>query len=257
MPETIKRRRRPAAKQDPVATGHASNLLLASLPSGDYARILPTLTFVPLALRNFLYRSGEPIRHVFFPEDGFVSLVTPLEDGSVVEVTTVGREGMVGVSAGFDDGPISYSALVQAEMRHCARMSVRDFRSEMDRRGAFYDLVAHYSQAMVSVVMQATACNAKHTVEQRLARWLLMAQDRIGRSEFPLTQEFVAMMLGATRQTVVIVAGTLQRAGMITYRRGYLTVKDRQLLETTTCECYLATRALLDAVPERASKRKK
>ena len=135
-------------------------------------------------------------------------------------------------------------------------MSRADFRREMDQRGAFYELIAKYLHAFYGVVAQSTACNAVHSVEQRLARWLLMAHDRVGRNDFPLTQEFVAMMLGATRPTVTVVAGTLQRAGLITYHRGHVTIVDREKLESASCECYGAATALLKRVTAKEPKRR-
>jgi CRP-like cAMP-binding protein len=118
----------------------------------------------------------------------------------------------------------------------------------MDRRGAFYELMTRYTHALVGLIMQSTACNAVHTVEQRLARWFLMAHDRVGTDSFPLTQEFVAMMLGVARPTVTIVAGTLQKAGLITYQRGRVTVLDRAKLEAASCECYRTVTSLLNNV---------
>src|SRR5260370_29799502 len=138
----------------------------------------------------------------------------------MVEMATIGREGMVGVSAVLDGGPTPAVGMVQAETDTCYRMSADALRREMDRRGAFYDLATRFAQALVGCIMQSTACNAVHSVEQRLARWLLLAQDRVGLNAFPLTQEFVSMMLGVTRPTVSVVAGTLQKAGLITYHRG-------------------------------------
>ena len=138
--------------------------------------------------------------------------------------------------------------MVQAETSLCYRLPLAAFRREMDLRGPFYELLTAYAQALTGVIMQSTACNAVHSVEQRLARWLLMAHDRVGRDEFPLTQEFVAMMLGATRPTVTIVAGTLQRAGLITYHRGHVTIVDRAALESASCECYRAATDLLTEV---------
>jgi len=168
----------------------------------------------------------------------------------MVEVATIGREGAVGVSAIFDgDGTASRSlSMVQAESDICYRMPVEAFRQEMDRRGAFYGLLTRYTQALIGLIMQSTACNAVHTVEQRLARWFLMAHDRVGVDSFPLTQEFVAMMLGVARPTVTIVAGTLQKAGLITYQRGKVTVVDREKLEAASCECYRTVAGLLDNV---------
>ena len=129
-------------------------------------------------------------------------------------------------------------------------MNVDAFRREIDRRSAFYELMAPYEQALFAFVAQSTACNAIHSVEQRLARWLLMAQDRMASDEFPLTQEFVAMMLGASRPTVTVVAGTLQKAGLIKYRHGSVTIVDREHLEAASCECYRAATDLLKRVTD-------
>src|SRR6266480_5236739 len=120
----------------------------------------------------------------------------------------------------------------------------------MNRQGPFHHLVARYAQALTGFIMQSTACNAVHSVEQRLARWLLMAHDRVGKDDFPLTQEFVAMMLGASRPTVTVVAGTLQKAGLIKYRHGRVTIVDRENLEAASCECYRAATDLLKSVTD-------
>src|SRR3989441_2262399 len=224
------------------------NLLLAALPKVDRERLVPTLEIVPLKLKDLLHKAGEPIQYVYFPGGGFCSMVTVLEDGGMVEVATVGREGMVGVTALLDGGSPTAASLVQGETDICYRMAADAYRREMDRRGPFYELLSRYAQALVGFIMQSTACNAVHSVEQRLARWLLMAQDRMGTEEFPLTQEFVAMMLGATRPTVTVVAGTLQRAGLITYHRGRVTILDREKLESASCECYGVATNLLRAV---------
>ena len=225
-----------------------ANELLAALPGSDYQRLAPTLTVIPLKLKEFLNKAGEPIRHVYFPGGGFVSVVTVLKDGRMVEVATIGREGMLGVSAVLTDHPSPAAAMVQAEADVCYKMAAGAFRSEMERRGAFHNVINRYAQALTGFIMQSTACNAVHSVEQRLARWLLLAHDRVGRDEFPLTQEFVAMMLGASRPTVTVVAGTLQRAGLIEYHRGHVTVQDREKLESASCECYRTTAALMKRV---------
>ena len=144
--------------------------------------------------------------------------------------------------------------MVQAETDTCYRMSAEAFRKEMDRHGAFYDLLTRYGQALVGFIMQSTACNAVHSVDQRLSRWLLLAHDRVGRDEFPLTQEFAAMMLGTSRPTVTVVAGMLQKAGLIKYHRGRVTVVDRERLEAASCECYRTATDLLKAVTRSASR---
>src|SRR5437867_961022 len=229
----------------------SENLLLAALPLEDYARLAPALEVVPLKLKDILHTPGEPLQHVYCPGGGgFCSLLTVLQDGGMIEVATIGREGMVGVSAVLDGGRVPWCSMVQAEMETCYRMTVDALRRETDRHEALYELLANYSQALMGFVMQSTACNAAHSVEQRLARWLLMAHDRVGRDEFPLTQEFVAMMLGAARPTVTVVAGTLQRAGLIKYRHGHVTIVDRKNLEAASCECYRAATNLLNTVTD-------
>ncbi len=232
-----------------------SNLLLSSLPLEEQERILKLLEVTPLNVRELLHKPGELIEHVYFPGGGFCSIVTVLEDGEMVEVAAVGREGMVGVTAEAGWLPLSSAAMVQASTDVCYRMTADTFRREMERRGAFHGVVTRYTQALMGVIMQATACNAAHSIEQRLARWLLLARDRVGVDEFPLTQEFVAMMLGASRSTVTVVAGMLQKAGLITYRRGRLAIVDSNGLESMSCECYRISRNLLRSVtapdPER------
>jgi len=241
-----------ASRPLPDSNSVNPNRLLAALPVADYNRVFPALEVIPLKLKHVLHKPGEPVQHVYFPGSGFCSILTALEDGDMVEVATIGREGMVGASAILVGcGPDSSVTMVQAESEACYRMATDAFRREFDRRGAFHELLTRYAQAYVGFVMQSTACNAVHSVEQRLARWLLMAQDRVERNEFPLTQEFVAMMLGATRPTVTVVAGTLQRAGLITYHRGHVTIVDREGLESASCECYRTATALLDAVTSR------
>jgi CRP-like cAMP-binding protein len=241
--------RQPSADRPPPPAALSpppnENQRLAALPPDDYLRIAPALEIVPLKLKDVVHKSGEPVRYVYLPGGGFCSVLTVLEDGDTVEVATIGSEGMVGTSVILDGGPPASTVIVQGEAEICYRMTTGAFREEMDRRGLFSHLLARYAQAFVGFVMQSTACNAVHSVEQRLARWLLMARDRMGNDEFPLTQEFVAMMLGATRPTVTVVAGTLQRAGLITYHRGHVTIGDREKLEAASCECYETATSLL------------
>jgi CRP-like cAMP-binding protein len=241
------KRRLPSANRPPPA-----NNLLAALPPDDYARLAPTLGTTALKLKRFLHKPGEPVDQVYFPGGGFVSVVTVLKDGGMVEVATIGREGMLGMSAVLNGDLSPAASMVQAETDECHTMSAKAFRQEMDRRGAFYELLTRYGQALVGVIMQSTACNAVHSVEQRLSRWLLLAHDRVGKDEFPLTQEFAAMMLGTSRPTVTVVAGTLQKAGLITYHRGRVTIVDRKKLEAASCECYRTATDLLKAVTRRS-----
>jgi CRP-like cAMP-binding protein len=211
-----------------------SNDLLVALPAEDLRRLRPSLEIVPLAVKQFLHRPGERIDYVFFPGGGFCSELTLLENGAMIEVATIGREGMVGLAAGSDSSVAHSVAMVQSAMDTSYRLPASDYRAEMDRGGAFHALLTRYMHAHVGMIMQSTACNAVHRVEQRLARWLLMAHDRIERSEFYLTQEFIAMMLGVARPTVTLVAGTLQKAGLITYHRGRMAILDRDRLEAAS-----------------------
>lgn len=229
-------------------SGSVTNQLLAALPKTERERILRSVDIVPLRLKSFLQSPGEPVRHVYFPGGGFISVVTVLEDGRMVEVATIGREGAAGVAAGVDVPALPTASLVQGAHDVCYRMTTAVFRREIVKRGDFQTLMTRYSNALVGFIMQSTACNAVHLVEQRLARWLLMANDRMAANEFPLTQEFVAMMLGTSRPTVSVVAGTLQNAGLISYRRGRVTIVDRRRLEAASCECYHTTTNLLNSV---------
>jgi CRP-like cAMP-binding protein len=229
------------------------NLLLSSLPHEEQQRISALLEVTSLSVRELLHKPGEVIEHVYFPGGGFCSIVTVLEDGEMVEVAAIGREGVVGVTAEAGWLPLSSAAMVQASIDVCYRMTTVAFRREMNRRGAFHAVVTRYTQALMGVIMQATACNAAHSVEQRLARWLLLARDRVGVNEFPLTQEFVAMMLGASRSTVTVVAGMLQKAGLITYRRGRLAIVNSSGLEAMSCECYRTSTKLLRSVTSGAA----
>jgi len=247
-------KRRPQSANRPPP-GDSQNLLLASLPVEEYRRIAQSLDVVPLKLKNIIHRAGEPIEHVYFPGGGFCSMLAVLKDGGMVEVATIGREGMVGVTAVLDGNPVTSTSMVQGESDTCYRMKADAFRREMERHGMFYELLTHYAQALVGFIMQSTACNAVHSVEQRLARWLLMARDRMDSDEFPLTQEFAAMMLGASRPTVTLVASTLQKAGLITYHRGHVTIVDGEKLEEASCECYRTATDLLNAVTDSARRK--
>ena len=251
-------KRKPSASRSPseAPSPAAANELLAALPAEVLQRLSPALERVPLALKEILHRPGDPIEYVYFPGAGFVSELTVLESGDMVEVATVGREGMVGIFASDGEERAPSLSMVQAAIEVCYRLRATVFREEMDRRGPFHQLMTRYMHAHVGLIMQSTACNAMHTVEQRLARWLLMAHDRVGLDDFPLTQEFLAMMLGVSRPSVTIVAGTLQKAGLITYHRGHLKIVNREELEAASCECYRVVRNLLASVRQPLTRRK-
>jgi CRP-like cAMP-binding protein len=216
------------------------NKLLAALPADDYRRILPSLTTVPLKFKQGLHKHGERIATVYFPGGGVCSVTNVMRDGRMVEVATIGNEGMVGITAFSSGGVAIGDAFVQVPVPDgdAQTMSVKDFRREIDRRGAFYDLITRYSQAHLALVMQSTACNSLHLVEERCARWLLMTHDRSERDDFRLTHEFLGMMLGVRRPTVSLVLGTFHKAGVIENGTRNITVVDRKRLEETACECY-------------------
>ena len=169
-----------------------------------------------------------------------------MEDGGVVEVATVGREGLVGVSAVLGSPVATGEAFVHVAADPAAVMNIDAFRRELDRRGAFYDRVTRYTRAFVSMLMQSVACNALHSAEQRCCRWLLMTHDRVGTDEFPLTHEFLAIMLGVRRPTVTLVMADLARAGIVFQIRGRIRIIDRKKLEEGSCECYRNTRMVFD-----------
>lgn len=226
------------------------NLLLAALSPEDYAALRPLLEIVALDAQRVLHNPGEASEYVYFPRSGFMSVAVALRDGSMVEVAPIGREGLAGIPA---TGPaltaMTNALIVVHGEDECAyRMRVGDFQREMGKCGAFAGVVNHYGEAFLGVVMQNTCCNAAHSVEQRLAKWLLMAQDRLETPRFRITQEFLATLLGATRQTVTGVASALQRQQVIDYTRGQLEILNRASLETASCECYQVSKQLLQRV---------
>lgn len=217
------------------------NRLLAGLPPDDFALLAGSLQPVALELEQVLQLPDELITAVHFPESGMVSMIAALEDGGLQEVGIVGSEGMVGLAVvlGADRSPIE--ALVQAGGTALLAPAVA-LRAAFDRSPAVRSALLRYMHAFHLQVAQTAACNGRHAVEERLARWLLMAHDRAGGDRFPMTQEFLAMMLGVRRAGVSVAAGILQRAGVIGYARGSITVVDRAGLEAASCDCYRAVR---------------
>jgi CRP-like cAMP-binding protein len=218
------------------------NKLLAALPEDVYRRLEPALSTVALSLKDVLYEADQAIAHAHFPLSGVMSLVLTMKDGTTVEVGAVGNEGFVGLPVFLGDDTSPMKALCQVP-GDVVRMPVDAFRQEISAGdGILRRVVAKYAHALINQVSQSVACNHLHTVEQRLARWLLMTHDRVGKDEFPVTQEFIAQMLGVRRPSVTIAAGLLEKAKLIGYKRGHVTVIDRQGLEAATCECYANVR---------------
>ncbi|MEH2460989.1 Crp/Fnr family transcriptional regulator [Nostoc sp.] len=213
------------------------NKLLAALAASDYERLVPHLKLVSLPIGQVIYEPGEPITHVYFPQQGMVSLVTGMKDGSMVEVGIVSNEGIVGIPVILGGKTTTTKAFVQVAgigMRMDADVLITEF----DRGGAIQKLLLRYLQAIYSELAQAAACNRLHTLEERLARWLLTVSDRLESEDFPLTQEFISQMLGVRRSGVTVAASTLSRAGMIRYQRGHISIVNREDLEATSCECH-------------------
>lgn len=223
-----------ATQHPPVAV---RNQLLAALSPEVLSRLLPRMRSFSLTSRERLITPDVPIEAVYFVESGWVSLVATLEDGSQAEVGLIGREGMVGLPliTGIDTAFVE--AFVQGD-GSALQMDAGAFRRAMEEESTFRNLLFRYLEAMNSQTIQTAACNGRHDLEQRLARWLLMAHDRAEGDEFQLTQEFLALMLCVYRPSVSVVASTLQRAGMIRYGRGHVRVLDRVALEATACDCY-------------------
>jgi CRP-like cAMP-binding protein len=232
------------------SAGHEyrGNRILDSLPEQEWARLVNQFTVASLPIKTVLFEPGQQIRAVYFPLNGVVSLVTSLEDGAIVEVATVGNEGIVGVPL-LPGGALAVRAISQVPGR-ALRMEADTFLAEVDRRGPLSELVSKYVQALFGQISQAAACNRLHSNEERLSRWLLMSHDRVGVDDFAITHEFLGQMLGSRRATVTLSAGLLQAAGLIRYHRGQVTIVDRPGLEQVSCECYGVIKAELDRVIE-------
>jgi CRP-like cAMP-binding protein len=225
----------------------SENHILAALPAEDYQRLSSHLEHVELHHGQILYETGGSMDYVYFPMKAMVSLVSQLSDGSSVEIGITGYEGMVGISSmlGVDKSP--HETMVQMP-NGAMRMKASDLKEEFKRGGALQDLLLRYLQMLLLQTSQIAACNRLHSIGERLARWLLMSQDRCKCDDLPLTQEFVAMMLGIRRAGVTEAALILQAEGYISYRRGHVKILDRAGLEDFTCECYRIVKDEFDRI---------
>ena len=222
-----------------------ANRLLTALPRKDRQRFLGGAEPVDLALGEVLCNPGEPIRHVYFPIDSFISQVTPMDGRDGVEVGMVGDEGMLGVSVILGVGISPLHCVVQGA-GPALRMETAAFRRELTRSSALEESLKRYLYVLRSQLAQTVACTRFHVVEERLARWLLMSQDCAHAAAFPVTQEFLAYMLGVRRVGVTKAASALRRRTLIRYRRGQMTILDRRGLESAACGCYAAARRTYD-----------
>jgi CRP-like cAMP-binding protein len=231
----------------PTTPTRTGNRLLDRLPADESSRLLPLAETVSLRNLEQVHQQDAPLPHVYFPKSGVLSSVIASAEGGVVEAATIGNEGMVGIPAllGLDFTTAAVTSQVPGES---LRIPTPSFVQALKQSGPLDVLLRRYIAFSLRSAYQAVACNALHATEERMSRWLLTTQDRVGQREFSLTQEFLAEMLGVRRQTVQLVAGTLQTAGLITYRWGLIQVIDREGLEAASCECYGITKALYDRI---------
>jgi CRP-like cAMP-binding protein len=230
----MKRRRSPIAMP---FSDRINNRLLLALPQEELDRLRPNLVAVDLPRGQMLLRPNELIDYVYFPQEGMVSLVLQLEDGSVIEVRLIGKEGMVGALAPL--GATAMSGEARVQMTGCAlRMPAGVLRTEAARNPDLMGLLLRYVQALFAQVSQSVACNGRHRLNERMARWLLMAHDCVDGDELPLSHEFLATMLGVRRAGITVAVGQLKEAGLIDNRGGRFRILDRRGLEASACECY-------------------
>ncbi len=222
-----------------------TNRLLSLLSDPDYERLRPHLSPVVFDYRKSLYEVSRPIEHVYFPIDGVASLVITTADGASAEVGTIGNEGMVGLPICLGDDAAPSSVYVQVPGT-ALQLDARLFRGELAATPTLNRIMLRYAHAFFNQVAQSAACAHLHRVEQRCCRWLLMTRDRMPTGNFLLTHEFLGMMLGVRRTTVTDVMGSLQKAGLIRYRRGHVTILDHEALQQRACECYAISKVEFD-----------
>lgn len=220
------------------------NRLLAAIPGAELAQLTKRLVTLPTRSRQTFQRAGEPIRYVYFPHGGVFSLTTAFPEGAFAEAAAVGREGVLGIEAFFGDRALAAGDVVlQIPGGTVERLDVDVFRGALAERGALHAIVGRYAAALLAQTMQAAVCNALHNVDERLAKWLLLADDRLdGPSDLRLSHEALALVLGTRRQTVTGIARAFQRAGLIAYKHARVTVLDRHGLEAAACACYRVIR---------------
>src|SRR5918912_2006873 len=224
---------------------YLKNQLLAALTDEETERLQPHLKLVTLTAGEVLNDADEPARYVYFPLEAVISIITIVEDGTTIEVGIVGFEGLAGLSALLGGGTTPNQFIVQVEGT-ALRIKGDVLAEEFRRGGNLQEFVHKYTQLTITQISQSAACNHVHKIEERLCRWLLMMHDRAESGYFSHTQEFLSRMLGASRPVVTLAAGALQKAGLIRYSRGNITILDREGIEEATCECYLRVKREYD-----------
>jgi CRP-like cAMP-binding protein len=213
------------------------NCLLAAIPEEEYAHLLPNLELVTMPLGDVLYESGSELHHVYFPTTAIVSLLYVMLDGASAEIAVVGKEGILGVALFMGGETMPNRAVVQSA-GHAYRLKGQLLKQEFNRAGELQHLLLRYTQALLTQMAQTAVCNRHHSLDQQLCRWLLLSLERLPSNELVMTQELIGNMLGVRREGVTEAAGNLQKAGLIKYQRGHITVLDLAGLEARACECY-------------------
>jgi CRP-like cAMP-binding protein len=221
------------------------NFLLAALPSGVLARWAPDLELVEMPLGQVLYEPGAVLSHVYFPTTAIVSLLYVMEDGASAEIAVAGNEGIIGISL-FMGGESTPSRAVVQSAGDSFRMKSQILKDEFSHHGPVLHLLLRYTQALITQMAQTAVCNRHHSVDQQLCRWLLLSLDRLRGDKLTMTQELISNMLGVRREGVTEAALKLQKAGVISYSRGRITLLDRAGLEKLTCECYAVVKKEYD-----------
>src|SRR6188768_4473605 len=213
------------------------NHILDALPDEERERLFPHLSFVLMPLGKVLYESGETLKHIYFPTDSIVSLLYVMKDGASAEIAVVGNEGAIGVAL-FMGGETTPSRAIVQSAGSAFRLDGKRLKIEFNRHGQMLHVLLRYTQALITQMAQTAVCNRHHSVNQQLCRWLLLSLDRLRSNELKMTQELIANMLGVRREGVTAAAGELQKAGVIRYSRGRISVLNRTKLEKLACECY-------------------
>jgi len=228
-----------------IAPSPSQNHLLAALPEAEFEPLSRHLEPVDLRLGDMLYEPGVQLQYAYFPTTAIVSLHYVMESGASSESAGVGNEGMVGISLFMGGASTSSSAVVQTA-GHAYRLAGRKLIEEFNRAGLMQRLLLRYTQALMTQMAQTAVCNRHHSVDQQLCRWLLLTLDRMATDHLVMTQELIANMLGVRREGITEAAGKLQRAGVISYRRGHIALLDRSGLESRVCECYAVVKTELN-----------
>ncbi|MBB1322829.1 Crp/Fnr family transcriptional regulator [Shewanella sp. SR43-8] len=221
------------------------NALLKALPEETKKRLFPQLKIIKLPLGKVIYEAGQNLENVYFPIDSIVSLLNVLEDGASADISVVGNEGLVGIAVFMGGGSTINRAIVQSAGR-AYKLSASVLFDEFNDNQNLRELLLRYTQALMAQMAQTAICNRHHSIDQQLCRWLLLSLDRLASNNLTMTQELIANMLGVRREGVTEAAGKLQKLGVINYKRGQITVTNRQKLETLCCECYAVVKTETD-----------